>query len=124
MDIEKINDNYTFYDGYEDEPEVILSLPNCEAIHIWEGYFDDIYDTPSLDGKGWSGFTRDYHQLEGIFSNDGQTAEIDPKEYLDDLMLYKNKAFDYEETTGVFDLLIDFFEKAIKSGVFVKAQKV
>ena len=124
MDIGKINDNYTFYEGYEGEPEIILTLPGSEAVHIWEGYFDDIYDTPSLDGKGWNGFTRDYHQMEGIFINGGSTAEITPKEYLDDLMLYKDKDFDFEETTQVFDLMVTLFEKAIEKGVSVKAEKV
>lgn len=55
MDIGKTNDNYIFYEGYEGEPEIILYIPNETTIHIWEGYFDDIYDTPSLDGKGWIG---------------------------------------------------------------------
>ncbi len=122
MDIGKINDNHTFYEGYEGEPEIILTLSNFETIHIWEGYFDDIYDTPSLDGNGWNGFTRDYHQMEGIFANGSGTAEINPKEYLDDLMLYKDKNFDFEETAQVFDLMVTLFEKAIENGVMVKAE--
>lgn len=106
MDIGKINDNHTFYEGYEGEPEIILSIPNSDTIHIWEGYFDDIYDTPLLDGKGWNGFTRDYHQMEGIFINGGGKAKINPREYLDDLMLYKDKNFDFEETKQVFHLIV------------------
>ena len=46
MDVGRTNDNFTFYEGYEGEPEIVLSLPNHEAVHIWEGYFDDIYNTP------------------------------------------------------------------------------
>lgn len=122
MDIGKVNENHTFYEGYEGEPEIILTLSNVEIIHIWEGYFDDIYDTPSLDGNGWNGFTRDYHQMEGIFANGSGIAEINPKEYLDDLMLYKDKDFDFEETAQVFDLMVTLFEKAIENGVMVKVE--
>lgn len=54
-----MNDNYAFYEGYEGEPEITLRVANNVTIHIWEGYFDDIFDMPSLDGNGWTGFTRD-----------------------------------------------------------------
>ena len=76
MGIGKTSDNYTFYEGYEGEPEIILIIPNEDILHIWEGYFDDIYDTPSLDGNGWKGFTRDYHQMEGIFADDNTGTEM------------------------------------------------
>lgn len=124
MGIGKISDNYTYYEGYEGEPEIILSLADTYAIHIWEGYFDDIYDSPSLDGNGWTGFTRDYHQLEGIFSNDETTAVVNPKEYLEDLMLYKDKAFEYDETSHVFELMADLFNKAIEDGMNIMAKKI
>lgn len=124
MGIGKISDNYTYYEGYEGEPEIILSLADTYAIHIWEGYFDDIYDSPSLDGNGWAGFTRDYHQLEGIFSNDESTAVVNPKEYLEDLMLYKDKAFEYDETSQVFELMADLFNKAIEDGMNIMAKKI
>lgn len=124
MDVRRINHNFTFYQGYEGEPEIVLSLPNHEAVHIWEGYFDDIYNTPSFDGKGWNGFTRDYQQIEGIFAVDGNMAEIDPKEYLEDLMQYKNKVFRYEKTAQVFDLMVAILKKAIESGTSVRAEEV
>lgn len=60
MGIGKIIDNDTFYEGYEGEPQIVLSLADMEVLHIWEGYFEDIYGAPALDGKGWNGFTRDY----------------------------------------------------------------
>ena len=44
MDIGNQNDNYTFYDGYEGEPEITLSIDGVMSIHLWEGYFDDIFD--------------------------------------------------------------------------------
>ena len=124
MDIGNLKNNYTYYEGYEDEGKIVLCIEADQAIHIWEGYFDDIYDTPTLDGNGWKGFTRDYHQLEGVFSEDGGITEIDPSEYLEDLMLYKEKSFEFEETTEVFNLMVSFLEEAIKQGVNVKTEKV
>jgi hypothetical protein len=124
MDIGNLKNNYTYYEGYEDEGKIVLCIEADQAIHIWEGYFDDIYDTPTLDGNGWKGFTRDYHQFEGVFSEDGGITEIDPSEYLEDLMLYKEKTFEFEETTEVFNLIVSFLEKAVKQGISVKAEKV
>ena len=124
MDIGNLKNNYTYYEGYEDEGKIVLCIEADQAIHIWEGYFDDIYDTPTLDGNGWKGFTRDYHQFEGVFSEDGGITEIDPSEYLEDLMLYKEKTFEFEETTEVFKLMVSFLEEAIKQGVNVKTEKV
>lgn len=124
MDIGNLRNNYTYYEGYEDEGKIVLCIEADQAIHIWEGYFDDIYDTPTLDGNGWKGFTRDYHQFEGVFSEDGGITEIDPSEYLEDLMLYKEKFFEFEETTEVFNLMVSFLEEAIKQGVNVKTEKV
>ncbi len=122
MRTEKTTDNYTFYEGYEGEPEIILSLEGT-SFHIWDGYFDDIYGAPPLDGNGWHGFTKDYNLMEGIFS-DNDIAEIDPKEYLEDLMLYKNKAFDFKETVRVFDLLLSLFEKAVQLDLKIKAERI
>lgn len=124
MDIGNLKNNYTFYDGYEDEGEIVLCIEADQAIHVWEGYFDDIFDTPSLDGNGWKGFTRDYHQFEGIFSENGGVYEINPAEYLEDLMLYKEKNFDFDETRDVLNLVASLLEKAIREGVTVKAEKV
>ena len=124
MDIGNLKNNYTYYEGYEDEGKIVLCIEADQAIHIWEGYFDDIYDTPTLDGNGWKGFTRDYHQFEGVFSEDGGITEIDPSEYLEDLLLYKEKTFEFEETTEVFNLIVSFLEEAIKRDVNVKTEKV
>ena len=50
MDIGKLNDT-TFYDDYEGEGEIMLSRSsstNTESIHIWDGYFEDIFGNPCL----------------------------------------------------------------------------
>ena len=62
--------------------------------------------------------------IEGVFSEDGGIAEIDPSECLEDLMLNKEEDFGFEEKTEVFSLLVSLFEEAIKQGVNVKTEKV
>ena len=64
MDTGKTIDNFKFYEGFEGEPEIVIKAENSDMqiLHIWDGYFDDILREPKLDGNGWQGFTRDYHQ--------------------------------------------------------------
>lgn len=117
MDTGKIIDNYDFYVGFEDEPEIIFKSddPNIPILHIWDGYLDDILREPSLDGKGWTRFTRDYHQCEGAFDdNSNETAITNILEYLSDLELYENRHFDYEETKSVYDLICSWLKTVIE----------
>lgn len=112
MDIGKKN-NYKFYDGYDDESEIIIRFGDEFNIHIWEGYFDDIFENPPLDGKGWTGFTKDYHQFEGIFSGKVDKKNIEAKKYLQDLYYYRGKTFKFEETSELLEMLIKLFEIAV-----------
>ncbi len=116
MDIGKI-DNYKFYEGFEGEEEVEFSVTveNMETLHIWEGYFSDIFCEPSLDGKGWHGFTRDYNQCEGAFDNYGEAVITDLQEYIDDLKSYENRKFDYKETREVYELICSWLNEAQKN---------
>ena len=77
-----------------------------------------------LSGKVLDTKDSAYHQLEGVFSENGGVYEINPTEYLEDLMLYKEKTFEFDETKEVFNLIKSLLERAIKEGVTVKAQKV
>lgn len=111
-------DNYKFYKGYEGEEEIELSTSDnsMETLHIWEGFFSDIFCEPTLDGKGWHGFTRDYNQFEGAFDDSCSEAVItNLQEYIDDLKLYKNRKFKFEETKEVYDLICSWFDKAQKN---------
>lgn len=112
MDIGKIKNNNIYYDGYEGETEIVLSINESKDLnmHVWEGYFDDIFGEPSLVGDGWRGFTRDIHQMERIFSNEEFNMIVDVSEYLEDLITYKDKTFRYEESAEVLNMLITFFE--------------
>ncbi len=125
MDIGTLKNNTIFYEGYEGEPEIVLSATenkDCN-IHLWEGYFDDIFSDPSLDGNGWKGFTRDIHQMEGIFNDDIASANIDAQEYLEDLLTYTNRNFDYDESADALALLVEFLKFAIQNNYTVSAMK-
>ena len=117
MDIGK-TDNYTFYEGYEDEPEIELSSNNqdMETLHIWDGFFWDLFGDPSLDGKGWNGFTRDYNQFEGAFGDDSEAVISDIDEYINDLKIYENREFKFSNTRDVYNLLLSWLYKAKATG--------
>lgn len=117
MDIGNQKNNYTYYEGYEGEPEIIIESENddMQILHIWDGYFDDLLREPKIDGNGWLGFTRDYHQCEGAFGDDSVGIITNLTEYLDDLKLYADRQFDYDETKDVYDLLYSWLEEAIKN---------
>ena len=116
MGIGKI-DNYKFYEGYGYEPEVELTtnIESMETLHIWDGFFMDIFGEPSLDGKGWSGFTRDYNQCEGAFDDDGEAIITDLQEYIDDLKIYENRKFRFKETREVYELIFTWLTEAQKN---------
>ena len=117
MDIGK-TDNYTFYEGYDDEPEIELSSNNqdMETLHIWDGFFWDLFGEPSLDGKGWNGFTRDYNQFEGAFGDDSEAVISDIDEYINDLKIYENREFKFSNTRDVYNLLLSWLNKAKATG--------
>ena len=118
MDTGKTIDNYKFFEGFEGEPEIVIEaeMTNMEILHIWDGYFDDIFREPNLDGNGWLGFTRDYHQCEGAFGDDSEAIITNISEYLEDLKLYEKRHFDYDETKEVYDLLCSWLENVLKNG--------
>ena len=113
-----MTDNYTYYTGYEPEPDIILSIPttNFPTLHMWDGFFYDIFRDPPLHGLGWTGFTRDYNQFEGAFENEEQTLIPNPKEYLDDILQYHDKKFRFEETPEVYPLIVELLTYAVENG--------
>ena len=118
MDTGKTIDNFKFFDGFEGEPEIVIEAENTDMqiLHIWDGYLDDILRKPNLDGNGWQGFTRDYHQCEGAFGDESKRSITNLIEYLDDLKLYAYREFDYDDTKDVYDLLYSWLEEAINNG--------
>ena len=110
-------DNYKFYEGYEGEEEIELSTSDnsMETLHIWDGFFEDIFGEPTLDGKGWHGFTRDYNQCEGAFDIHGEAVITNLQEYIDDLKSYKNRQFEFKDTKEAYELICSWFDKAQKN---------
>lgn len=93
-----------------DEPEY--------NIHIWIGYFCDIFREPLLSDKLWIGFTRDLHKLERTYKSRNVTIDVD--EYLNDLYLYNKRVFDYEGTQKYYELICHFLEYAKVNNKTVK----
>ena len=127
QDIGKLKNNYEYYEGFEGEEEVMLLLKeNPEFnIRVWEGYISDIFDDPPLHGLGWEGFTRDYQERKGAFGIASNKSEIlNLREYIEDMMQYKDKKFRFEETPEIFELIADFLEYAMgtKQTVVVKVE--
>lgn len=120
MDIGTLFNNTEFYDGFEDEHEIELFIGEKPelSIHIWEGYFSDIFSEPSFAEKGWYGFTRDFQQCERTFEEKEVVVDVD--EYYLDLMNYKDKKFRFEETKECYNLLCAFFEYAKANNETVK----
>lgn len=116
MDTGLLHNNCIYYEGFEGEDEVILSLESDReiSVHIWVGYLDDILRDPVLDESDWTGFTRDYHQLEGAFSQEGKSVAEDPAEYLEDIQHYAEKNFDEPETKEVFQLIVNLLKYAMQ----------
>ena len=114
MDISVLINNYSFYEGFEEDREIELFLLESPEfhIHIWEGLFEDILADPPLSGDGWNGFTRDLHQLERTYGQ--KNTAIDVSEYLSDLYYYKSRDFDMDDTKTCYDLICSFLEFAEK----------
>ena len=112
MDTGRFRNNMEFYNGFETEAEVeLLIVENPDYnLHIWEGYFADILANPSLSGEGWTGFTRDYHQMERTYG--AENVVIDIQEYLNDLYNYAKRTFEFEETRACYNLLCNFLKYA------------
>ena len=124
MDTGLLRNNYTYYEGFEGEDEVVLTLDSDSdmAIHVWVGYLDDILREPVLNGSEWTGLTRDYHQAEGAFSQEGESVTVHPEEYLEDMKKYSERQFDEPETAGAFQLLVAFLEFAVQEKALVRIQ--
>ena len=118
MDIGKHKDDYKFYEGYEGEKEIIISLPGI-VYHFWDGYFEDIFGNPQSTENGWIGFTRDYNEFINAFEDECIECAIEPEEYLKDLMLYQNQSFSYNETADVLNCLITIMTMAKEKQICV-----
>lgn len=116
MDTGKMN-NYKFFDGYDYGTEVILESGSqkLQILHIWDGFFWDIFGSPTYD-KDWKGLTRDFNQFEGAFGDDETDVITDLQEYIDDIKQYATKQFKFKETKEVYNLLCSWLKEANEKG--------
>ncbi|MCD7828461.1 MAG: hypothetical protein LUG85_08010 [Clostridiales bacterium] len=111
--------NIDFYKGFEGEPKIELKIIEDSnlALHIWDGYFCDIFSNPVFHEKGRTGFTKDYQ--EGVRTYDNEGTLINIPEYLSDLRTYRGNRFEIAETSKCLDLICDFLEYAEKQNYTV-----
>lgn len=50
-------------------------------IHIWDGYFEDIFGNPLSTNAGWSGFTKDYQESVRTFDGEDCISSSAVSEY-------------------------------------------
>ena len=95
----------------------------CFSINDFQQYF---WRTGS-SGKGWSGFTRDWQQLERTFCFENTKPEpiADLEEYLNDLYTYKTRMehYEYPDSRKVYQLICDFLEYARENGMTVTVEE-
>ena len=110
-----------FYDEwYYGENEICFYAIGADLpiLHIWDGYFYDIFRNAPLHGLGWRGFTRDYQQCEGPFDIGVEDWYTIPNldEYIEDLLRYQHFTFECEDTRKAYNALVDWLGAAKKSG--------
>ena len=122
----RLNVKLDFTRDYEGGPYISFEMVGAdyEPLVVWEGLFADLLDAPDMSGKGWKGFTRDYHELKGIWDEHKVETEIRISEYLKDLKSYKNASFDYEDTSEMATSLRRYLEYAQAHGFRIVAKFV
>lgn len=126
MDIGKLDINFNFTEGYENEPYLLFKIKGSPqyTLKIWEGLVADLVENPDMSGKGWKGLTQDYHELKGIWGDENKEVEINVTEYLNDLLYYCDKSFDYEETLEMLKSLLKYLNYAKEHSCQVIAQYI
>lgn len=116
-----MTENYTYYDGFEPEPEYIFCLYDnnspVEKIHIWDGYFCDIIRTVEPTETGWTSLA-EYYNLCIEFDNDNWKVP-DIKSALQQLKNIDTSKIRFPESHEVLKLLIDLFRKAVENNLTV-----
>ncbi len=118
MDTGKILHNTKYYDGCEDEDEIILTAMGTylPVLHIAEGHFEHVFGKPIYYGASWYGFTRDFCEFKGVFDSGDDQIITDLNEYIDDMLYYRDREFAYEDTRGAYELILKWFITAKELG--------
>ena len=112
---------YTYYDGFEGDPEYIFCLYNgdyiIEKFHVWGGYFGDIIDTIEPDENGWTSLA-EYYQLCWDFDNDNWKVP-DVKQALHQLKNVDTSKMHFAESHKVLKILIEMFTRAYENNLTI-----
>ena len=120
---ERFINNESFYaERHYGADELVLSLKEHPKynIHIWDGFILDILRELKVIGDSWSGFTRDWNEIDRTFCGDPVEME-DIDEYINDLLLYKDDTFLFEGTIEAYALILDFLRFAKENNQTVMA---
>lgn len=114
-------ENYTYYNGFEGEPEYTFCLYAdnrlTEKIHIWDGYFGDIIQTISPAPESWTGLAEYYH-LCIDFDNDNWKVPDIPSA-LRQLKNIDTSKIKFPKSHEVLRILIDIFTRACENNLTV-----
>lgn len=112
--LEKVTGIRTFASGFGDDSQLTVSMEGDDenVLQIWDGFLSDILEVPMQPEVLWKGFTRDYHQHTGAFVGKGKTVTVDAQEYLEDIMRYGPRYFEFAETEEVLEALQELLEYA------------
>ena len=109
-----------FYTGFEDEPEVRLTLIKNNTVinllKLWQGYFDFIFLSSQPDEIGYHGLSLVYHTDRYYEESPWQIPNL--SECITDLKNIDLSEED-EETNQVRDKIIKMLQKALDEGLKV-----
>ena len=116
-----MTENFSYYDGFEGEPEYTFCLYDgnfpIEKIHLWDGYFGDIIDTIEPTEKGWTSLA-EYYQMCIYFDNDNWKIP-DIKSALQQLKNIDTSKIKFPKSHEVLKILIEIFTKAYENNLIV-----
>ncbi len=116
-----MTENYKYYDGFEGEPEYTFCLysDDCliEKIHLWDGYFDDIFSTVEPTETGWTSIA-EYYNLCFDLDNDNWKVPDIPSA-LQQLKNIDTSKIEFPESHEVLQLLIKIFTRACEDNLTV-----
>ena len=126
MDTGRLKIKLDYLKGYGGEPHVTFEMPGSDpcSFQVWEGVFADLPAKPDMSGQGWNGFTRDYHELKGIWNESGEQVNISIPEYLSDLDNYNDQTFNYQETADMLEALYKYLNYAKERGYKITAKYI
>lgn len=114
-------ENYTYYVGFEGEPEYAFCLyaGDCliEKIHIWDGYFSDIINTTEPTENGWTSLAEYYH-LCIDFDNDNWKV-LDILSSLKQLRAIDRSKIRFPKSHDVLQILVDIFTRAFENNLTI-----